>query len=166
MSEQLFVGIDHSLLNNGLVVLDKNAKVIDQKLFGAPDSKMLMEKRLLDIMENFKFLLELKPEIVYIEGPAFQAKGRSILEMGALHYLIRIFLFVHKINYKIIAPSTLKKFVTGSGRGKKELMLLKVYKKFGVEFEDHNLADAYSLARMALEENKNARTSRGTEISG
>ena len=165
MNEQLFVGVDHSLLNNGLVVLDENAKIKEKKLFGSPDSKMLMEKRLLDIMENFKFLLELKPEIVYIEGPAFQAKGRSILEMGALHYLIRIFLFVHKINYKIIAPTTLKKFVTGSGRGKKELMLLKVYKKFGVEFEDHNLADAYSLARMALEESKNARTSRGTKIS-
>ena len=165
MDEQLFVGIDHSLLNNGLVVLDKNAEIVDQKSFGSPDSKMLMEKRLLDIMENFKFLLDLKPEIVYIEGPAFQAKGRSILEMGALHYLIRLFLFSHKINYKIIAPATLKKFITGKGNSKKELMLLKVYKKFGVEFEDHNLADAYSLARMALEESKNARSSGGTKIS-
>lgn len=166
MGEQFFVGIDHSLINNGLVVLNKKAEIVDQKSFGSPDSKMLMEKRLLNIMENFKFLLELRPKMVYIEGPAFQASGRAVLEMGALHYLIRIFLFAHKINYKIIAPATLKKFVTGKGNCKKELILLKVFKKFGVEFEDHNLADAYSLARLALEESTNARASRGNKIPG
>jgi len=30
--------------------------------------------------------------------------------------------------------------------------LLKVFKKWGVEFSDSNLCDAYSLARMALDD--------------
>ncbi len=75
--------------------------------------------------------------------------------MGALHYLIRLIFLKKKINYKIIAPGTLKKYVAGTGVAKKELMLLKTYKKWGVEFSDNNLCDAYGLARMALEDFKN-----------
>jgi len=74
--------------------------------------------------------------------------------MGALHYLIRIFLYRKKVKYKIIAPGTLKKFVTGSGAAKKEQMLLHVYKRWGVEFKTNDLADAFSLAQLALEEYK------------
>jgi hypothetical protein len=33
-------------------------------------------------------------------------------------------------------------------------MLLKVFKKFGIEFDNNNLCDAYSLARLAVEEYK------------
>ncbi|MGD2072229.1 MAG: hypothetical protein PVG65_01925, partial [Candidatus Thorarchaeota archaeon] len=105
---ELFVGIDPSITNTGLVVLDEKSEITVKKLFGSTDTKLLMEKRFLNIMENFKFLLKLKPKMVYIEGPAFQASGRAVLEMGALHYLIRIFLYSHGINYKVIAPSTLK----------------------------------------------------------
>ena len=75
--------------------------------------------------------------------------------MGALHFMVRIMLKKRGVDFKIIAPGTLKKFVTGDGRAKKDLMLLKVYKKWGVEFDNDNLADAYGLARMALEDFKN-----------
>ena len=69
--------------------------------------------------------------------------------------MTRIFLCKKNINYKVITPGTLKKFVTGKGQCKKDLILLKVYKKWGEEFDDNNLADAYSLARMAIEDFKN-----------
>jgi hypothetical protein len=49
--------------------------------------------------------------------------------MGALHYYLRIFLLKKNVEYKIIAPGALKKFVTGTGTAKKELVLLNVYKK-------------------------------------
>lgn len=49
----------------------------------------------------------------------------------------------------VIAPSTLKKFVTGAGNSKgKNVMLLATYKKWGVEFSNDNLCDAYGLARL------------------
>ena len=75
--------------------------------------------------------------------------------MGAVHYLIRIFLFQNNIKHKIIAPTELKKFVTGKGQCKKDLILLNVFKKWGVEFDNSDLADAYGLARMALEDYNN-----------
>lgn len=148
--DPLFVGLDPSINATGLIVIDENANIIEQKLFSVKAE--IFEESLVKYEKEIGFIPNiLRLQSVYIEGPAYQAAGRSILQMGALHYFARLFLFKKGLNYKIIAPGTLKKFVAGTGRAKKELMLLKTYKKWGVEFEDHNLCDAYGLARMALE---------------
>jgi crossover junction endodeoxyribonuclease RuvC len=44
---------------------------------------------------------------------------------------------------------TLKKYASGKGTSKKQEMLLQIYKRWGVEFNDDNAADAYALARLA-----------------
>lgn len=151
--DPLFVGIDPSINATGLVIIDENATIIEQKLFSVKDD--LFEKSLVKYEKEIRFIPNiLNLEAVYLEGPAYQATGQVILQMGALHYMTRLFLFKKGKNYKIIAPGTLKKFVTGKGNSKKELMLLKAYKKWGIEFDDHNLCDAYGLARLALEEYK------------
>lgn len=50
----------------------------------------------------------------------------------------------------IVVPSQVKKYVTGKGMGvKKNQILMHVYKKWGVEFDDDNAADSYALARIA-----------------
>jgi len=48
-----------------------------------------------------------------------------------------------------IPPMTLKKYASGKGTAKKQEMLLQIYKRWGVEFNDDNAADAYALARLA-----------------
>jgi crossover junction endodeoxyribonuclease RuvC len=48
-----------------------------------------------------------------------------------------------------VPPTTLKKFATGRGNAKKPEVMLSVFKKWGVEILDDNLADAYVLARIA-----------------
>lgn len=48
-----------------------------------------------------------------------------------------------------IAPMSVKKFATGKGTAKKQEMLMQIYKRWGIEFNDDNAADAYSLARIA-----------------
>jgi Holliday junction resolvasome RuvABC endonuclease subunit len=51
----------------------------------------------------------------------------------------------------LVAPTSLKKFVTGTGKSQaKSQMLLSVYKKWGVELDDDNAADAYGLARVGV----------------
>jgi len=148
--DPLYVGIDPSIKATGIVVLDKDANIIEQKLFSIKDDPF--EKSLLKYEEEIKFIRNIiSLQAVYLEGAAFQAKGQAVLQMGTLHFLTRLFLFKNDLNYKIIAPGTLKKFVTGNGHAKKELMLLKTFKKWGAEFEDNNICDAYGLARMALE---------------
>ena len=150
LRDPIFVGIDPSFNGFGIVILDKKATMIEKKLIVSKPGEP--EDRLIELESKFKFI----PDIaclhsVCIEGPSYQSNGAYILQMGALHFMLRIMLKKAEIQYTIVAPGTLKKFVTGDGRAKKDLMLLKVYKKWGVEFADDNLADAYSLARFALQ---------------
>lgn len=48
-----------------------------------------------------------------------------------------------------IPPMTLKKYAAGKGNAKKQEMLMQIYKRFNVEFNDDNAADSYALARLA-----------------
>jgi Holliday junction resolvasome RuvABC endonuclease subunit len=48
-----------------------------------------------------------------------------------------------------IPPMTLKKYATGKGNAKKQEMLMQIYKRWGIEFNDDNAADAYALGRLA-----------------
>jgi len=155
MTNFTVVGIDPSYNGFAIVLLDEDATIIEQKLLKS-DSDLEAEDRIIQLEEDFKFIADVTHlRYVYIEGPSYMSKGAFVLQMGALHYYLRVFFRKKNINYKIIAPGVLKKFITGKGTAKKDLMLLKVYKKFNVEFDDDNLCDAYSLARLALEEYKN-----------
>jgi len=150
--DPIFVGIDPSFSGSGVIVLDKDGEIIEEKLI-TTDSKQSVEERLIDIREQLSFIpVIVNLKSIYFEGPSYSSNGQFALQMGALHFMIRMMFFESKVEYKIIAPGTLKKFVTGKGNAKKDLMLLKVYKKWGVEFSDNNMSDAYGLARMALED--------------
>lgn len=157
LRDPMFVGIDPSYNGFAIIVIDKSGDIVEQKLISS-DTQKEAEERLVQLEKEFKFI----PNImclhsVCIEGPSYSSNGAFQLQMGALHYYLRVFLFKKKVKYNIIAPGTLKKFVCGEGKGnaKKELMLLNVFKKWDKEFNDNNLADAYGLARMALEDYKN-----------
>ena len=151
LRDPMFVGMDPSYNGFAIIILDKEANIVEQKLFGS-DSKTETEDRLIELEQQYKFIPNITSlHSVCIEGPAYSSQGAFILQMGALHFMIRVMFKLKGIDFKVVAPGTLKKFVTGSGVAKKDLMLLKVYKKWGVEFDNDNLADAYSLARMALE---------------
>ena len=155
--DPMFVGIDPSYNGFAIIVIDKDGAIIEQKLVNS-DSKKDTEERIIELEKEFEFIPRIMGlHSVCIEGPSFGSNGAFVLQMGALHFYLRIFLYKNGVHYGIKAPGTIKKFVTGDGRAKKDLMLLKVYKKWGVEFDDDNLADAYSLARIALEEYKNGR---------
>jgi len=154
--ETLFVGLDPSINATGVVILDDCANIIEQRIFSVKDEDKLFERSLIKYEEEISFISRiLNLGAVYIEGPSYQSAGQAILQMGAIHFLTRVYLFKNDKNYKVIAPGTLKKFVTGKGNSKKDLMLLKTFKKWGVEFSDNNICDAYGLARMAVEDFKN-----------
>jgi len=154
--EMLFVGLDPSINATGVVIVDDCANIVEQRTFSINNADKLFEMSLIKYEEEIGFIIKiLNLGGVYIEGPTYQSAGRAILQMGAIHFSTRVFLYKKGVNYKVIAPGTLKKFVTGKGNSKKDLMLLKTYKKWGEEFSDNNICDAYGLARMALEDFKN-----------
>jgi len=155
-NDRMFVGMDPSFNGMGIVIVNKHGQIIEEILHKAKAGEP--EERLLDIEKRIEFIPTISHlDRVYMEGPSYSSVGKFVLQMGALHFLIRLIFLKTKVDYKVITPGTLKKFVCGEGKGnaKKELMLLKTFKKWGVEFADNNLCDAYGLARLALEDYNN-----------
>jgi len=145
-----FIGVDLSFTGTGLVVLSESLEILCQKLITS-SPKEPTEQRIVSISEQvFSEIRKYPPCIICIEGLSFSSRGQATLDLAGLHYFIRISCMVSRTNrFYAIPPTTLKKFVTGTGRCQKNLMLLKTYKKFGVEFSDDNLCDAYCLAQYA-----------------
>ncbi len=148
----LYIGLDPSFTGAGIITLNEKGDIVTSKLFETKSTEE-MEDRIVSIWKEIKKYIE-KDSIIYMEGISYNSKGDAGLQLSALHYYIRIMLKSENLKYKVIPPTVLKKFITGKGNVKKNVMLLKVYQKFGIEFDNDNLADAYSLARMAYEEYK------------
>lgn len=160
--ENMFVGIDPSFHSTGLIVLDQDATIVKQENFSCVVGEVQkggimdkIEECFIEYEKKIKFISAmLRLKTVYIEGPAYQATGQRALQMGSLHYFTRLFLYKSNIDFKVIAPTSLKKFIF-HGHAKKDLILMKVFQRWGEEFEVSDLADAYGLARMGLEDSKN-----------
>jgi len=153
----VFVGIDQSYKSTGLIVLDDEGNILKQENFSIVKGDKIenVEECLAEFEKRIDFIPKINGLVsVYIEGPSYSSDGSRVLQMGGLHYFLRLFLYKNNIDFKVIAPNSLKKFIY-KGNAKKDLILLKVYKKWGVEFEISDLADAYGLARMAMEDFKN-----------
>ena len=142
-----FTGIDLSLNATGFVTIDKEKLVIKEEIITS-NPKEEIEDRIMHIRNEISKLL-IKDSIYYIEGLSYMSVSATMAQLAALHYTIRIYLREIHTSFKIIPPTSLKKFVTGKGNSKKSLMIKNVYKKFGYDTEDDNLADAYGLAMMA-----------------
>jgi crossover junction endodeoxyribonuclease RuvC len=155
-----YVGIDQSYTGFAFVSLDADGTDVSGNLtsFDAKTGNGI--GRLLSVYQHLLNLLSETDDVVHIcmEGYSAASKfGReqagelgAIVKLGIYDYFDRFADRLDDLRYPtIIQPTTLKKFVTGSGTAKKNNMLLAVYKKWGFETSDDNLADAYSLARVA-----------------
>lgn len=148
----IIIGIDPSLVHTGLCRLtegkikDKKSDLLAIKSKAEGTSIASRFPRMHKIVEQvIDFCIEKKPDLLVIEGYAFRAKGR-VFDLGEFGGLLREALL--SINTPIIEiePTKLKKFITGKGRCEKEEMMVEVFKRYKLDFDDDNLCDAFSLA--------------------
>lgn len=148
------LGLDLSLTGTGLVLI-KNGKIMVQKLIKSkPAGKLPIDelRRIQKIVEHIDNQImtykEFYPiEMALIEGLAFSRQNTTaLMQLGALNYFTRAMLANWNIPFVIVAPTTLKKFVTSNGHAKKDGMMLETYKRWGESFDDDNLCDAFGLA--------------------
>lgn len=159
------IGIDQSLTSTGIAVLRDDGSI---SLSTVPSSPGQIEPRLLGIMKQINQKVGVavgaptfKPDLVVLEGLSAGSFGatNSVLELAALHYLIRMQLHSQGIPFKVCAPVALKKFVLGSTHvagpdgkkipAKKEHMLKGVLQRWGVDTSSNDEADAAGLAYVA-----------------
>lgn len=84
---------------------------------------------------------------VVMENYAFGASFR-VAQLAELGGVVRYELAKQASHHPVmVSPSTLKKFLTGAGNSDKNQVLKEVYKRYGVDLPDDNMADAFGLAK-------------------
>lgn len=140
----MYLGIDPSLTATGLAALGEDGGITLETVSSSPG---LSEPRLLSIKKRITdFVDRHRPHIVVIEALAFSRNDPSAQERAALHYMLRCYLYRTNQRFVCVAPSALKKFVTGKGNSEKSMMLREVFRRWKVVAADDNQADAAALA--------------------
>ncbi len=159
------IGIDQSLTGFAMTALNiANPTSHETWVYKSPHSGV---RRLADIrfwMESkFDFLDSQGCRITDIAMEGTVLASHSALKLGELAAVVKLTIwdyFDGNLNSVIpfeehirrplqIPPMTLKKYAAGKGTAKKQEMLMQIYKRWGLEFNDDNAADSYALARLA-----------------
>jgi Holliday junction resolvasome RuvABC endonuclease subunit len=161
---QISIGIDQSL--TGFALSAVSVELPTEHMTWVYKSPYSGVQRLDDIQtflyDRFEWLKEREntPIDVAMEGTVLASQAALVL--GELAATVKLFFFEHFFetnNYfpaldqvlrtpLQVPPMTLKKYATGKGTAKKQEMLLQMYKRWGVEFNDDNAADSYALGRL------------------
>jgi len=152
------IGVDQSLTGFALTILD----VDDPKnyLTWVYKSPYKGVKRLVDIsawmVKKLKLVEDRYVIDVAMEGTVLAS--HSALVLGELSAVVKIVFwsffeaYDHQDHLRVplqIPPMTLKKYAAGKGNAKKQEMLMQIYKRWDIEFNDDNAADSYALARLS-----------------
>jgi Holliday junction resolvasome RuvABC endonuclease subunit len=144
----MYLGLDLSLTGTGIVIIDDDYNIIIKELLHveARETERLffLEEMLLKILSPYKEKIFLSA----YETPAFRADGQQF-SMGEWSGLVKTNLFKMGLPLLKVVPLQLKKYVSGQGKGEKGLIILDVFKNFGVEIRQNDQADAYVLSRIA-----------------
>jgi crossover junction endodeoxyribonuclease RuvC len=148
------VGLDLSLVGSGVIVLDDGDIVVQKLIKSKPVGPKPIDelKRIRKIVEEIEMIIsEEIPTVAVIEGLAFMARNTTaLIQLSSLNYMTRAMLADYHVPFVIVAPTSLKKFITGSGASKKDVMLMEIYKQYDVTIMDDNEADAFALAQVGL----------------
>jgi crossover junction endodeoxyribonuclease RuvC len=147
----ILASIDPSLTGTAICILDAGTNDIIEILTLKVPKGVMGIARLNWLCKAVSSVLKKhNPTEVFIEGYSYMSKGRSIVDLGELGGLYRMILARRWAGYYEIPPTSLKKFITGKGNAKKQILLEQTFRKWGLGSEiltDDNQVDAYGLAR-------------------
>lgn len=152
-----YIGIDPSLCGNAVIIIDEQGCIIKDHLVKTDrDCYLNPEQRALDIFEQLSYIKDIEGlERVYIEGLSYSTKSVTLFERCGLLYLLTTSFLQNDVTYSVIPPPALKKWHTTYGFADKEFMMKVAKCKWGIEFSDDNICDAYCLAMMSLDDANN-----------
>lgn len=144
-----YIGLDLSLAATGYVVL-ADTRIIERGTIKTTPAEPLVIRLHVIASTIVNLLQRHLPDAVAKEAPAFGAVEYGAHDIGQLHGVVAYAIHLAGRNQPFaVAPATLKKFATGHGRAEKSDVKMAIFKRWGEELKDNNVADAYVLARMA-----------------
>lgn len=83
---------------------------------------------------------------ILIEGQSYGSRGRATLSIAQLHGVIMYACMKQwQVEHYPIPPTTVKKYITGKGNNKKSVIIKCLYKRYGIDIDNEDRADAIAL---------------------
>lgn len=150
------LGLDVSMCSTGIVVLDDIGSLVESRIVKSVANDGTVARRMerieMIVREVLKFVTDYSPKVICIEGYSMGSRAGQIIQIAELGGLLRYSICRQCNAVYEVAPKTLKKWATGKGNCEgKTPVVVAVMKRYGVSFDNDDLFDAYSLARMAYQ---------------
>lgn len=141
------LGIDQSLRHTGVFWLGPGVmgwKQIDTGSRRGAGRLVFIKDAVLQVV------LEQNPVLVAMEGYSYGSIGK-VFELGELGGVLRVAFEEKNLQTVVVAPSQLKKFITGNAHAEKTDVVAAVNNRLHLKWtdKDNNLADAAALAVIA-----------------
>lgn len=161
-SRILYVGIDLSFSATGICVSNKKFDRVSTGIISSRKDDSLFDRVRYISQEIRNYIASqvvkgTKIKCIAIEQLAYGSRSHRQLQIAYLHYRVRVDLmewyvkeFKADCPLYVVPPSTLKKFVTGKGNCKKNVMLKCCYQNWEFDTNDDNICDAYCVCRYAV----------------
>ena len=152
----IVLGIDPSLTGFAMTAIEVEGDRFETWLYKSPQRGV---HRLADIWDwldqRWALLSAARFRITDIAVEDTIVASHAATALGELSATIRLAMLFSEIvsdtaQYPLkVPPPMVKKYATDKGNAKKNEVMLGVYKRWGLEFSDDNMADSYVLARIA-----------------
>ena len=148
MSTKKVMGLDVST-HTGFALLDANDPV-EPMVTGVISSEKKGIARVYEMGKDLEgIVLDQHPDLIVFEGFGY-ANTNSLVTLVEIATYMKVIVFMCNIPMVVVAPPSLKKFVLQKGVGKKDMMRLEVYKRWGFEDDSDDVIDAYALAMVGV----------------
>lgn len=137
------LGIDPAVTCTGWCLIDTRSFQVRK---GEIKSKEKGTKRLFEIENNIGKLLP-RVDAAVLERAVFGIRYPEAIANIELGAIIKRLLYFWAIRFVIVSPTTLKKFITSSGKSPKNEILREAYRKWKVTGSEH-VVEAYALAKI------------------
>ena len=148
------IGIDASLTGTAACRIDSDSQGDhEMKVFRSPPASSLRGRieryhKLVEEVERWTWQAG-ETAVVFIEGYSF-ASPQFAHQLGEYGGLLRAGLLKLVAEVIEVPPSSLKKFITGSGNAKKEQVIAHICRRWKHIFDTNDEADAFGLVQFGL----------------
>ncbi len=144
------IGLDLSLTSSGVCDFAGNTSLVETT--GKKDATLdQRHARLTRILTDIRLAAHPTPtDLVVIEAPSYASGGGSAWDRAGLWWLVVSFFKDSGNPVLIVPPKTAKKYATGNGDAPKESICKELYKRFGVDIDSNDEADAYMMRAVGL----------------
>lgn len=146
------MGLDLSLNSTGVSFGKTKLKkcITKTRIIAPKKTKDTMEK-IYFVKDNLRIMIKhFKPKKIYIEDLSLGSRGRGMFSLAKLHGVILYIIDRMGIPRVMLPPTTVKKEITGRGNAKKSLVLKALYKRFSLDIDNEDEADAAAVLLTGL----------------